>query len=246
VIAVRRSRLHITRRAAVVTAACSAALLGVGTLAWSAVAPSIPGPDGVIHSCYNAGGNPAGSLRVIDPAAGATCSKNEKALSFSQTGPQGLQGIQGDQGIQGVPGADGAQGEIGPAGSTGATGPTGQTGPAGPATYAGVYLTKNTDAVLQGSGVYHDVASLTVAAGSYLITYRGRLINADSDSQRANCRLNTGDNDGDDLDAHAEMSVALVDTREFIGQTTVTVSCATYFGGVLGGKLTALQVGVIR
>jgi hypothetical protein len=243
----RTHRLHLTRRTGLVAAACSAALLGGGTLAWSAVAPSIPGPDGVIHSCYNAGGNPAGSLRVIDPATGAACSKNEKALNFNQTGPQGpqgIQGVQGDQGIQGVPGVDGAQGDPGPVGPTGAPG---ATGPAGPPTYAGVYQTKNGEVRLLGAGVYYDVASVTVAPGSYLITYRASVVNTDGDPQRINCRLNTGDNDGfTNLEFADSLAINLADTRQFIGQTTVTVSCATYDGFNLRGVLTALEVGVIH
>jgi hypothetical protein len=121
----------ITHRAAVVTAVgCSAVLIGGGSVAWSAVAPSIPGPDGVIHSCYNATGNPVGSLRVIDPATGASCSKNERSLNFNQTGPQGPQGIRG---LQGVPGSDGADGADGTDGADGVDGADGQAGPAGPA-----------------------------------------------------------------------------------------------------------------
>jgi hypothetical protein len=125
---------HITRRTAVVTAVGSAVLIGGGSVAWSAVAPTIPGPDGVIHSCYNATGNPVGSLRVIDPSTGASCSKNEKALNFNQTGPrgpQGVQGLPGADGVDGTDGVDGIDGTDGQAGPTGATGPAGASGLSG-------------------------------------------------------------------------------------------------------------------
>jgi hypothetical protein len=239
----------ITRRATVMAAlSCSAAVLG-GSVAWAAVASTIPGPDGVIHSCYNAASNPSGTLRVIDPATGSRCTKNERPLDFNQTGPQGPQGIQGAQGVQGVPGSDGAPGDagpVGPAGATGATGSTGPAGPPGPATYAAVYFTKGASGGLHEAGVYHVIASLTVPPGSYLITYKGRLYNFDDDEQLTNCRLNTGDEDGADLAAQADTPVALADTRQFIGQTTITVSCASYNGGIWNGALTALQVGAIR
>ena len=132
---------HMTRRAAVVTTVgCSAVLIAGGSVAWSAVAPSIPGPDGVIHSCYDASGDPVGSLRVIDPATGASCSKNERSLNFNQTGPQGIQGLQGVPGADGADGTDGTDGTDGQDGPAGPAGPAGATGPAGPAGFAGYQI----------------------------------------------------------------------------------------------------------
>ena len=70
---------HIARRAAVVTVVgCSAPLVDGGTLVWSSVASSIPGPDGVTHSCYNAGGNPAGSLPFRWPVSGTGDQRSER------------------------------------------------------------------------------------------------------------------------------------------------------------------------
>jgi hypothetical protein len=60
---------------------------------------AIPGPDGVIHGCYQ---KTKGTLRVA-----TKCSKSEKAIAWNQKGPQGLQGIQGIQGIQGTQGVPG-------------------------------------------------------------------------------------------------------------------------------------------
>ncbi len=45
---------------------------------------SIPGPDGVIHGCFNTKGE--SGLRIIDSTA--QCKSNETALNFNQTGPQ--------------------------------------------------------------------------------------------------------------------------------------------------------------
>ena len=73
---------------------------------------TIPDSNGVIHACYHV--NPhgtvdgSGNLRVIDPAStnkdGSACRKDEKALDFDQTGPQGAKG-------QGRPGRRGQQGQ---------------------------------------------------------------------------------------------------------------------------------------
>jgi type VI secretion system secreted protein Hcp len=58
---------------------------------------TIPDANGVIHGCYN---KPAG-LRIIDPSAGESCTKNETALEWSQRGPAGETGPEGPPGPQG-------------------------------------------------------------------------------------------------------------------------------------------------
>jgi hypothetical protein len=80
-----------------------------GGTAFGAVS-SIPDGSGVIHGCYDSGGN----LKVIDTSATTTCPKNFSALDWNQTGPQG------PTGLTGATGATGPQGPTGPAG-TGAT-----------------------------------------------------------------------------------------------------------------------------
>jgi hypothetical protein len=119
------------RRRRWLVAASAAGLLGAGGLAYA----SIPDSGGVIHGCYNG----KGRLRVIDTAAGKTCNATEKAISWSQTGPQGVQGDPGPQGDPGAAGATGPQGDVGPrgpqglAGHDGAPGPKGDQGPKGDA-----------------------------------------------------------------------------------------------------------------
>ncbi len=127
---------RLARRGTVVSGAL------VVLLASTAVSfAAIPGTDGVISVCYNASSNPSGQLRVIDVQRGDKCAKNEKPLTFNQTGPQGPIGPigpAGPQGLTGATGSTGLTGPIGPAGPTGATGatgaqgPIGLTGPAGP------------------------------------------------------------------------------------------------------------------
>ncbi len=87
---------------------------------------AIPGSDGVIHTCYSAGPwHPSGELRVIDPTTGASCAKNEKALTFNQTGPKG---DQGNPGIQGTAGTNGTNGSNGANGTNGTNGTNGVSG----------------------------------------------------------------------------------------------------------------------
>jgi hypothetical protein len=69
--------------------AIAALAVALGGAAYAAI------PDnGVIHGCYDSGGN----LKVIDMGAGQTCGKGYTSLSWSQTGPQGPPGPQGSSG----------------------------------------------------------------------------------------------------------------------------------------------------
>jgi hypothetical protein len=65
-----------------------AALLTLLAVAMAATA-AIPDANGVIHGCRN---TKNGVLRVIDTDKGQTCGKDEAALSWNQTGPQGPAG----------------------------------------------------------------------------------------------------------------------------------------------------------
>lgn len=76
-----------------------------------AAASSIPGPGGVISSCYQKNN---GNLRVVK--SGKKCKKSETALSWNQKGVTGATGAQGAQG------AAGAQGTVGSPGTPGTPG----------------------------------------------------------------------------------------------------------------------------
>ena len=86
---------------------------------------AIPGSDGVIHGCYDSGGN-------VKVAATATCPKGYTALPWNQTGPAGATGAVGPAGATGPAGPPGPSGGPGPAGATGPAGPKGDTGAPGP------------------------------------------------------------------------------------------------------------------
>jgi hypothetical protein len=144
---------------AAVVLAVLVASVGVGYAA-------IPSANGVISACYNSKSNPVGMLRVIDAEAGATCAKNEKLLTFNQTGPVGPAGPVGPVGPEGPAGPQGEQGLVGPAGPAGPAGPQGEPGPAGNstatfATIGGVFLNLN--------GTFTKVLSKNLPAGSWAV-----------------------------------------------------------------------------
>jgi hypothetical protein len=124
-----------------------AAFLALGGGAYAAVS-SIPGADGVIHGCYQKG---RGNLRLVP--AHKKCARSEKAIAFSQRGPQGLPGAQGVRGVQGFRGIVGSAGASGAAGTPGARGEQGPPGP-GASTF--------TSTLAQGSG---NVALATLSNG---------------------------------------------------------------------------------
>jgi hypothetical protein len=135
-----------------------------------ATVAAIAGPvdgNGVIHTCYNAGGN----LKVID--ASASCPKGYTALNWSQTGPQGTQGPQGpagaagEQGPKGDTGAAGPQGPAGATGPVGLQGPVGATGPQGPGGAAGNTVLNGTEPPNNPTGVDGDFYIDTAANRLY-------------------------------------------------------------------------------
>lgn len=75
---------------------------------------SIPG-GGVVHACYQ---KRTGALRVIDTARrgfAVKCRSTERALTWSQHGPQGVRGTAGPPGTPGTPGTPGSPGAPGTA-----------------------------------------------------------------------------------------------------------------------------------
>lgn len=93
-------------RSGMAVAAVTAATMMV---AGGAALATIPGGDGTINGCYDAGAPPPHSLSIVDNPAACTGT----LLVWSQTGPAG------PAGPQGATGATGAQGAAGPAGASG-------------------------------------------------------------------------------------------------------------------------------
>jgi len=110
------------------TLAILAAVLAVLVVGGGVALATIPGGGGAINGCYN---KSSGALRVIDSTV-ASCSNGESAISWNQTGPQGLPGAQGAAGPKGDKGDKGDQGPAGPTGQQGPKGDAGDQGTAGP------------------------------------------------------------------------------------------------------------------
>jgi hypothetical protein len=127
-----------------------AAVLVVLVAAVAATA-AIPDANGVIHGCRN---TKSGALRVIDTDKGQTCGKDEAALSWNQTGPQGPAGVSGHEVLvsfgdvsDGDPSRDSALFKVCPAGKRAIGGGGGALNAAGSSA-------SRPDVVLQSSNPY--------------------------------------------------------------------------------------------
>lgn len=157
-----KRRIALTGSVIAVTIAVTAAI------AYAAIPDSV----GVLHGCYNpneADNTNGTALRIVDSEV-ASCGKNQAELAWSQTGPQGPKGDTG---------------ATGPAGPAGPIGPAGPAGPAGP---SAAYTNYGDGLHNIGAGLTQTVASVTVPAGSYVLSGIVTAIGVD-DSEFAQCKF---------------------------------------------------------
>jgi hypothetical protein len=241
-------RLKHTRKANVVVIA-ALGVVAAGGIAYAA----IPSADGVIHACFNSSTKPSGQLRVIDPQTGATCAKNETALNFNQQGPKGDQGLPGTDGKDGLDGAPGANGIDGVDGVDGLDGADGKAGAPG---VSDGYLALHDAAITLLNHSPVAVVTLNLPAGSYVITGKTILYNADSgDPQDGLCSMSTGDRTMVRLGengstAHSSgsnrLALSVEDVVVFSAPGSVTLNCSTYRGWAESSRMTAVKVGTMH
>jgi Collagen triple helix repeat (20 copies) len=239
---------HITRKGSILALAALSllAVVGVGYAA-------IPDSNGVIHGCYAP--KASGALRVIDVATGSKCLKNEKALDFNQTGPQGPKGDPGAPGQQGTPGPQGVPGTPGADGAPGQQGPAGAAGPPGPAGVSTATFTSGSISI-SGNDTWSQVASKGLPAGSWAVVATANLASGvpfDGDLIiTAACELRsdgapiggTADRrvipDGDSVDVSLSMNGGAYFTG---GGGTVSLWCRSQASQTIFGQVMILQIG---
>jgi hypothetical protein len=246
-------RHKFTRKANITVIALLGVLAAVG-VGYAA----IPSAHGVIHSCYNASGNPSGTLRVIDVEAGAKCSKNERALNFNQRGPKGDTGPQGPQGPTGETGPAGPAGTDGAAGPAGPAGAAGPPGPQGPAGTTAAYHARVAGAPVISDEAEHVVVSRFLPAGSYSVHARATLNPATTlavgRSGNFGCYLYAGQAELDRAEERsAEFSltgapnVSLLGVINFPTGGIVEITCRTDVDGIEAtAEIVALKVGELK
>ncbi len=181
--------------------------------------------DNIIYGCYK---KVNGQLRIVkDPGQ---CRPAEVSIFWNQVGPQGPPGPQGPQG---------------PPGSQGPPGPQGPEGPPGPPGTGNMFIVRQgtTPVVLNNTEV--QVLSLTVPAGSYAISAKVSVTNADTTAQAAHCTLSTGDSSEVQIEAgnaDGEM-ISLLDAATFASDTPINMTCFTLNGTAMDAVLGAIEVG---
>jgi hypothetical protein len=130
-----------------------------------------------------------GTLKVIDAAAGATCSNNQQLLTWNQ---QGLAGPEGATGPAGPTGAAGPQGPAGPQGEQGPRGFIGLQGPPGPVE---AIMGRHSTPQVIGNNWAVTGGALTLPAGQWII--HAKVWASDEDPldewTSLECRLDAGD-----------------------------------------------------
>lgn len=89
----------MNKRTGVAAAGLAVGVLMIGGTAF-AVSSSIPDGNGIIHGCYDSGGN----VKVIDTSVTSACPKGYTTLNWNYQGPQGQKGDAGATGAQGPAG----------------------------------------------------------------------------------------------------------------------------------------------
>lgn len=206
---------------------------GMVVLAGGVAVAAIPDSGGIIHGCY---GKAFGGLRVIDTAKTSNCGPGEVALNWNQQGPKGDTGPQGPIGPKGDAGAQGA------------AGPKGDTGLQGPIGPSDGYIARHPNEAISVAGDGQDVVSLSVRAGSYMITAKANIQNQDPNgNEGGNCWLSAG---ADPVlfvnSSYEEQSVVLLGAASFGDQFTLTLHCQAENSYAYDSELTAVKVGTIH
>jgi hypothetical protein len=118
------SRIRVTRRVLIGTAAVAVLAGGSSAVALAASSPSANVYKGCLSSTgalYNV---------HVNPSKAPTCRLHDKQITWNQTGPTGSAGATGAAGAAGPQGLKGDTGSAGPTGAPGAAGPQGPAGPA--------------------------------------------------------------------------------------------------------------------
>jgi hypothetical protein len=208
----------ITSRGIALLAAAAISLLAAFAMASQADAATL-------YACVKKEG---GSVRFVSQRS--KCSKSERKVSWSMTGPAGKNGANGAPGAGGAAGKNGANGGNGTNGSTGA-----------------LYAFKDGPVALASVATEQTVATLAnIPAGKYLFNAKAEVEGGNA-NLKIHCRLTAqGDFDESDALLGKTSEVASIETlpfivsHEFTTTGSVVLGCNTF--GVANVKVTNIKI----
>lgn len=228
--------IRLSRPSPALALSTLALVAALGGGAWAA----IPGPEGIIHGCYN---RHNGAVRVIDTATRQRCRRRESELDWDEVGPPGPRG------------GAGKTGKTGPTGKTGLTGKTGAPGSPGAPGVSNAYSVGQSGSVAL-SPTPVSVLAMTVPSGNYVVTASAKLTNTDTGAgatEQGMCEIKNVSSGGSEASAVAAIpftsSFAAAETIPLdgtaVGPTQLEMSCERPSAGavsVSGAQIVAVQV----
>jgi hypothetical protein len=195
--------------------------------------------------------NSVGSAQLKSGAV--TPAKLSGGAKAALTGPQGPQGNAGPRGPQGNEGPRGATGLQGQKGDTGNRGEKGDQGTRGPSNA----ITKVNSGFVPWSTTFTTIESMSLDAGSWVVTATGLANNTESTTQAAECRLLVGGTmvaaTGEiflaqfhQVGAHVPFSMTGGAAVAAGGSAELQCESSASGGNVDGPSITAIQVGELK
>jgi hypothetical protein len=245
-----------SRRARLVALVVAAAAVATG-IAYA----SIPDSSGVIHGCYNlngAKGTNGTPLNIVNSDV-ASCSKGQTEVAWGQTGPPGAPGQDGTSVTSASVGAGNADcpdgGSQFTAGTSvtyacnGAKGDKGDTGATGP---SAAYTNYGDGVHTFGSGLTQTIASVTLPAGSHILSASVSVGKNQDDDTHASCSfVSAGALNAQgalaSLEGVFQVRMPMIgDVTISTNDTSVFLRCTALDGSIsAGGEMNAIKVGSI-
>jgi hypothetical protein len=166
----------------------------------------------------------------VNSSAPRHCRRDDKLISWNQTGPAGAtgaQGVKGDAGPAGPAGAKGAAGPQGIKGDPGLLGPQGPKGDSGPTGPSDVYYNEVQNPTPNSFG--NAAVALTLPAGNYAVSGKAYVFTQDSIAENTFCSLSGDGAHSDQSGATGQptstQTIALQTVQSFSGGGHVTLNC---------------------
>jgi hypothetical protein len=195
----------------------------------------------------------------LNPGIPPRCRRDDKLISWNQTGPSGATGVKGAKGDPGAAGATGATGATGPAGPQGLKGDTGPAGPQGPKGDTGpmgpsdVYYNEVQNPTPNSFG--NASVSLTLPAGNYAVTGKAYVFTQASIPENTACSLfgdgAHSDQSGATGQPSSTQTIGLQTVQSLSGAGSVTLNCGLSGSGAtqqqaINLAITAIGAGKIH